>query len=128
MALLLDTHALLWWLAGDRKLSKKAKTRISDASQTVFVSAASVWEITTKFRIGRLPGAALLVDSLPSIIVDQSFSPLPISLVHADRAGRLHGEHRDPFDRMLIAQSLVEGLTLVSNEELFDGYGVARLW
>jgi PIN domain nuclease of toxin-antitoxin system len=94
----------------------------------VFVSAASVWEITTKFRIGKLPGAADIVGDIPRVVASQAFSPLPITLAHAQRAGLLAGAHRDPFDRMLIAQAQVEDLLLVTNERLFDDYGVRRLW
>lgn len=125
--LLLDTHAFLWWLAGDRRLPRHAKTAI-EGSTAVHVSAASAWEITTKHRIGKLPGVAHIVNDLADIVLSQEFVPLPISVVHAQRAGTLPGDHRDPFDRMLIAQAHCEGLTLVSNETLFDAYGVTRLW
>jgi PIN domain nuclease of toxin-antitoxin system len=125
---LLDTHALLWWLAGDRRLSKAARTAIADERHTVFVSAASAWEITAKFRLGKLPGAHVIVSDIGGVVATQAFSPLPITIVHAQRAGALQNDHRDPFDRMLIAQSLAEGLALVSNEKIFDGFGVTRLW
>ena len=128
MRLLLDTHAFLWWLEGNRRLSKKARDAIGDESNSVFVSAASAWEITTKFRIGKLPGAAEIVGDIPGIVASQAFSPLPITLVHAQRAGSLPGAHRDPFDRMLVAQAQTEDLVLVTNEKLFDNYGVRRLW
>jgi len=128
MQLLLDTHALLWWLAGDRQLSRRARTAIGAENNTVHVSAVSAWEISTKFRLGKLPGAEVLIDDIAAVVASQSFSPLAISLLHAQRAGGLPGPHRDPFDRMLIAQSQLDGLTLVSNEELFDGYGITRLW
>ena len=125
---LLDTHAFLSWLAGDRRLSKAARTAIADEQNTVFVSAASAWEIATKFRLGKLPGAHVIVSDIAGAVASQAFSPLPITVTHAQRAGGLRNEHRDPFDRMLIAQSLAEGLVLVSNEKLFDGFGVTRLW
>lgn len=128
MALLLDTHAFLWWLAGDRRLSRNARSRIGDVETEIFVSAASAWEISTKFRLGKLPGAHIIVDDIGGVLAAQSFAPLSVSVLHAQRAGRLPGPHRDPFDRMLIAQSHVEGLTLVSNEQVFDAYGVQRLW
>ena len=128
MKLLLDTHALLWWLDGDDRLSDRAKSEIGDGASRVFVSAASAWEIATKVRIGRLPGAAEVAERFTEIIGDQDFDSLPIALEHARRAGLMPGEHRDPFDRMLIAQSQVEGLVLVSNEELFDRFGIRRLW
>ena len=128
MRLLLDTHAFLWWLEGNRRLSRKARDAIGDPSSHVFVSAASVWEIATKFRLGRLPGVAAIVNDMAGQVASQAFSSLPISLVHAQRAGLLAGHHRDPFDRMLIAQAQSEGLLLISNEKLFDAYGVRRLW
>jgi PIN domain nuclease of toxin-antitoxin system len=126
--LLLDTHALLWWLAGDGRLSRKARAAVSNADQLIFVSAASAWEITTKYRIGKLAGAGIVARDVASAVASQAFSPLAITLVHAQRAGSLLGTHRDPLDRMLIAQSQLENLTLVSNEKIFDDYGVTRLW
>lgn len=128
MTLLLDTHALLWWLSGDRALSEAARAAIGDEDNRVLVSAASAWEIATKVRIGKLPGCAWLAANLPQVLRDQDFEPLEVSLPHALRAGGLPGEHRDPFDRMLIAQAVALDIPLVSNEALFDGYGVRRLW
>ncbi len=128
MKLLLDTHAFLWWLAGERRLSTRAKRAVADVDNEVYVSAASAWEIATKFRLGKLPGAAIIAHDIAGTVSSQAFLPLAVSLVHADRAGSLAGAHRDPFDRMLIAQAQAEGLTLVSNEALFDDYGVVRLW
>jgi PIN domain nuclease of toxin-antitoxin system len=126
--LLLDTHALIWWLAGDRQLSAVARGAIGDAANEVLVSAASAWEITTKFRIGKLPEAALLAADVAGAVASQGFSELPISLGHAQAAGSLPGTHRDPFDRVLAAQAVHDKLTLVSNDAIFDGYAVARLW
>lgn len=128
MRLLLDTHALIWWLAGDAALSVAAQEAIGDEANAVFVSAASAWEIATKHRIGKLPAAAELVADLDGVIAEQGFSSLPISLRHGQLAGGLAGPHRDPFDRMLIAQALQEQLILVSNEQIFGAYGVGRLW
>jgi PIN domain nuclease of toxin-antitoxin system len=128
MRLLLDTHALLWWLDGDERLSTSARQAIADPKATIFVSAASAWEIATKVRIGKLPGAIEVADRLSSILADQSFKPLAIGIEHARRAGLMPGEHRDPFDRMLIAQAQIELLCLVSNEKCFDSFGIKRLW
>ena len=128
MQLLLDTHALLWWLGGDSSLSREARSAIADAANGIYVSAASTWEIATKHRIGRLPGVALIAGDLESAILAQDFIGLPISIRHGQVAGALPGPHRDPFDRMLIAQAMTEDLTLVSNEQAFDAYGVRRLW
>lgn len=128
MRVLLDTHALLWWLAGDKRLSRKAKACIGEEGRLVLVSAASAWEITTKYRLGKLPGAEVVASDVAGVVRSQAFTPLAISVVHAQQAGALPGPHRDPFDRMLIAQAQCEGLTLISNETLFDDYGVKRLW
>jgi PIN domain nuclease of toxin-antitoxin system len=126
--LLLDTHALLWWLDGDRRLPKKARTAIADEDNVVVVSAASAWEITTKSRLGKLPGADAVAADVVGSVSSQGFSSLDITLLQAQRAGRLPGAHRDPFDRMLIAQAQLEDLTLASNDVVFDAYGVSRLW
>jgi PIN domain nuclease of toxin-antitoxin system len=128
MRLLLDTHAFLWWLSGDDALSEAARAAMADEGNSIFLSAASAWEIATKHRIGKLPGVAAIVADLDRAIVDQGFTGLSISLRHGQTAGSLPGPHRDPFDRMLIAQAMLENLTLVSNEQVFDLYGVARLW
>jgi PIN domain nuclease of toxin-antitoxin system len=128
MRLLLDTQAFLWWLAGDEALSPAARAAIADEANGVFVSAASAWEIATKHRIGKLPGVAAVIADLDGAIADQGFEGLPIGVRHGQAAGALPGPHRDPFDRMLIAQAMLENLVLVSNEQPFDAYGVARLW
>lgn len=128
MRLLLDTHALLWWLSGDEAISAAARTAIADEGNGIFVSAASIWEIATKHRLGKLPGIAAIVADLDRAVADQGFVGLPIDLRHGQAAGALPGPHRDPFDRMLIAQAMLENLALVSNEQAFDAYGVARLW
>jgi PIN domain nuclease of toxin-antitoxin system len=126
--LLLDTHALIWWLAGDNALSSRAQAAIADDANAVAVSAASAMEISTKFRIGKLPQAALLAQNFETIIADQGFFELPISVRHAKLAGDMNIAHKDPFDRLLIAQAQAEDMVLVSNEELFDGFAVKRLW
>jgi PIN domain nuclease of toxin-antitoxin system len=126
--LLLDTHTFLWWLAGHSSLSKRARTEIDSSGSDVFVSAASAWEIATKYRLGKLPEADLVALDVTSTIESQQFTPLAISVRHGQAAGALPGSHRDPFDRMLVAQAMLEDLTLVSNERAFDVYGVKRLW
>ncbi|WP_306227736.1 type II toxin-antitoxin system VapC family toxin [Bosea beijingensis] len=128
MRLLLDTHALIWWLAGDEALSGRAREAIGDEVNSIAVSAASAMEIATKFRIGKLPNAAVLAQNFEAIIADQGFSELPISNHHALRAGGMNIAHKDPFDRLLIAQAQAEDMVLVSNEALFDGFAVERLW
>ena len=128
MQLLLDTHALIWWLSGEGKLSEPARVAIETDANHIFVSAASAWEITTKFRLGKLPSVAGIVADLTSAISNQGFLPLPVTLRHGQAAGALPGPLQDPFDRMLIAQAMLDDLVLVSNETRFDAYGVARLW
>lgn len=128
MRLLLDTHAFLWWLDGDRRLSRKARALIADDRNTVLVSAASAWEISTKARLGKLPGAVDVAADIAGSMTAQGFSALDITILHAQRAGRLPGEHRDPFDRMLVAQAQLEDLPIVSDDGVFDGYGVGRIW
>jgi PIN domain nuclease of toxin-antitoxin system len=126
--LLLDTHAFLWWLAGDRKLSLRARAALGEDPGPTFVSAASIWEISTKHRSGKLPGASAIAGDLGGTIESQGFIGMPITIEHAQVAGTLPGPRRDPFDRMLIAQALVDDLVLISNERAFDAYGVRRLW
>jgi PIN domain nuclease of toxin-antitoxin system len=128
LRLLLDTHALIWWLAGDETLSRRAREAIADEANTVAVSAASAMEVATKFRIGKLPGAALLAQDFETIIAEQGFAELAISVHHARLAGEMNIAHTDPFDRLLIAQAQADDMVLVSNEALFDGFAVKRLW
>ncbi len=128
MRILLDTHAFLWWLAGNPRLVETARQAIAADENDILVSAASAWEIATKHRLGKLPEADALAGDVRGGIAGQGFDELPITVADAERAGRLPGPHRDPFDRMLIAQALARDLAIVSNEEAFDRYGVRRLW
>jgi PIN domain nuclease of toxin-antitoxin system len=125
---LLDTHALLWWLSDDPALTKPARKIIAETKNHVFVSAASAWEIATKVRLGKLPTAADLAADFTGCLEREGFQILAISGGHAVRAGLLPGAHKDPFDRMLIAQAQAENMPIVSNEALFDTYGVRRVW
>jgi PIN domain nuclease of toxin-antitoxin system len=125
---LLDTHALLWWMADSRRLSTTAHQSIANEANDVLVSAASAWEISTKFRIGKLPGGETIASDIAGRVTHQGFTALVIDHADAERAGRLPGPHRDPFDRMLIAQALARGLPVVSLDEVFDRYGVNRIW
>ena len=128
MRLLLDTHTLLWWLDGDRRLSRRARTQLGDPANEIIVSAASAWEITSKHRIGKLPGAGEVAADVAGAVAGQGFTSLDITIVHAQRAGRLAGDHRDPFDRMLAAQAQLEDLPLVTDDAVFDTLGVNRIW
>jgi PIN domain nuclease of toxin-antitoxin system len=98
LPLLLDTHSLIWWLAGDARLPAGARDAIDDHRERVFVSAASAWEIATKVRIGKLPGAAAIATDIPGVILKESFRPLAVTIEHGHRAGALPGPLRDPFD------------------------------
>ena len=115
-------------MAGDPRLSNTAQRAVAAVEAEVVVSAASAWEIATKHRLGKLPEADALASDIRTCIAGQDFQELPITVADADRAGRLSGPVRDPFDRMLIAQALLYDLALVSNEEVFDWYGVNRFW
>lgn len=128
MRLLLDTHAFLWWLDGNRRLSDTARRAIEDAANDIVVSAVSAWEITTKHRIGKLPRAEAVARDVAGAIASQGFEELAITVDDAERAGRLPGPHRDPFDRILIVQALVHDVAVVSLDRAFDRYGVNRIW
>lgn len=128
MRLLLDTHAFLWWLDGDRRLPPRVRRRITDPHTTIIVSAASAWEIATKWRIGKLDGAEAVALDVDGAIQRQGFTPLNVSVRHAEHAGRLAMEHRDPFDRMLIAQARLEDLTIATNDQAFEPFGLDRFW
>ena len=128
MKVLLDTHALLWWLTDDSGLSATARQVIADESNEVFVSAASAWEIATKCRLGKLAGLPDLPLRLPELIAADGFAHLPMTYLHCLRAGGYAAAHRDPFDRMLAAQAILEGLVLVSSDTAFDALGARRLW
>ncbi len=122
--LLLDTHALLWWLFDDPKLSPTAREAIAAPGNEVLVSSASAWEIATKHRLGRLPEAGDVPDRLPFYLRKARLGVLDVTLDHALRAGSLPGPHRDPFDRMLIAQAQIEGAPVVTVDPVFRAYGV----
>lgn len=128
MRLLLDTHALLWWLADSPSLSARARKLIGSRSNTIAVSAASAWEIATKTRLGKLSGAESLLPDFEAVLARESFEALPIVIRHATVAGSLTGPHKDPFDRMLIAQCQLESLPVLSLDPVFDHYQVRRLW
>lgn len=128
MTLLLDTHALIWWFLDSPQLSEAARQHISDGNTSIYVSAVSAFEISTKVRLGKLPQAAAFDQDFEVFVRDRGFQPLPLTVRHALTAGGLSYEHKDPFDRLLIAQALIEDMTLVSNERLFDDFGVKRLW
>lgn len=128
MRLLLDTHALIWALGDSPRLSETAREAIAAEENEILVSAASAMEVTTKHRLGKLDEVAALVGDFAGTLAAADYTILAIELDHAALAGSLDIAHKDPFDRLLIAQARVEGIPLVSNEKLFDGFGVARIW
>lgn len=128
MRFLLDTHTILWCFNGSRLLTPRARLIIENGKNEILVSAASAWEIATKVRLGKLPTGEELASDLDHYLAQLGFDELPISIDHAVRAGRLAGEHRDPFDRMLIAQAQAEDLRIISNDRIFDAYSVQRIW
>lgn len=117
---LLDTHILLWWLFNDPKLDKTCHNIIKDPRNSIFVSSASAWEIATKHRLGKLPEAAELLQKYPQTLEQARFLELSITAAHALRAGTLPIAHRDPFDRMLIAQAELENLPILTHDPAFQ--------
>ena len=128
MRLLLDTQALVWWWTNDPRLPVRARTVIADPASTVFVSAVSAWEITTKHRVGQWPEVDWLIAEYNALLRRSRFQALAISTEHAHRAGALPGMHRDPFDRMLIAQCGLESLPIVTPDAVFSAYGTEVIW
>ena len=128
MAFLLDTHALLWWLAEPERLSPVVHATLSDPDQSVFISAASAWEIATKHRLGRLPTAEVLLQEGWALMERQGFQPLPVNWSHGLRAGRYAMPHRDPFDRLLAAQAELEQLILITLDPALAPFPCQTLW
>lgn len=128
MKALLDTHALLWWLFDDPRLSKAVRGIVADPGNEIRVSSASAWEISTKFRLGKIPSAAPLMRDMSGWIARAGFAELPVTVSHAHRAGSWTQDHRDPFDRMLAAQSAIEELPLISRDPAFAAFAIRTLW
>jgi PIN domain nuclease of toxin-antitoxin system len=118
--LLLDTHVLLWWLSADNSLGTEAKHLISSGDNVAYVSAASIWEISIKRALGKLKAPA----DFAAILETEGFDQLPIDVFHAEQAGDLPLLHRDPFDRMLVAQAQAEGLNIITADARIKQYGV----
>ena len=128
MKALLDTHALLWWLFDDPHLSITARDCIANAENEILVSAASAWEIATKHRIGKLPEAGDIVRLLPMYLRQARFAELSVTVDDGLLVGSLPGPHKDPFDRMLIAQARLRSLPVLSIDPVFREYGVTVVW
>jgi PIN domain nuclease of toxin-antitoxin system len=128
LSLLLDTHALLWWLADPEQLSSEAHAAIADPQNAVFASAASAWELAATTRLGKLTIAEPLLQELPALLGAQGFELLPVEFSHGLRAGTYTQAHRDPFDRLLAAQAELERLTLVSLDQALLDFPCQLLW
>ena len=125
---LLDSHVLLWWWFDPDRLSQQARSLLLDPNSTVFVSAASVWELSLKHHQGKLPELATAIADLPGLLQADGFQPLPISIAHGLRAGGYSQPHRDPFDRMLAAQAELEGLVLITADPQLSDFPCQILW
>lgn len=128
MNLLLDTHTFLWWITDDSQLSKNARKLIGESSNNIYWSAASSWEVAIKYALGRLSLPDVPEKFLSDVLVENRIESLPIKDIHAFRAGHLPPYHRDPFDRMLIAQAQVESLALLSNDPQCNRYELTVIW
>ncbi len=128
MRLLLDTHALLWWWTDDKRLPESARSLIADSANTVLVSAASAWEIATKQRLGKLDLVPEVTARFSELVAADGFDHLPVTHVHSLRAGSFDCAHRDPFDRMLAAQSMLEVLPLMTRDPAFSQFDVQTVW
>ena len=128
MTLLLDTHTLIWWWASTSALSPAARAAIESPNSTVFVSAATTWEMATKVRSGRLPEMEERIAEYDKGVVEDGFQHLPVDWHHARRAGLLPGAHGDPFDRMIVAQALIEDLTVITRDPAIATFGCRTLW
>jgi PIN domain nuclease of toxin-antitoxin system len=122
--LLADTHALLWLLDDDPQLSDRARDLLLDPGNEALLSAVAIWEVTLKRALGKLEAD----EAFAAVLLDADFDELPITIAHAERAGTLEPHHRDPFDRLLIAQAQVEGATVVTADPAFADYDVATAW
>lgn len=128
MSFLLDTHAFIWWVMADPNLSDRARSAIEDPDSRRCVSSVTAFEIANKVRIGKLDFAQPIIDEFDTILDDAGFQRLDITSSHALLAGRITGDHKDPFDRLLAAQSRLEGLVLITADKAFQGFDIERLW
>lgn len=126
--LLLDTHALIWWWLDDPRMSGTAREALENEKNRIVVSSVSVYEIANRHRLGRLPALGEILADLDAAINDAGFAQIPLSPRHAARAGLLRGEHRDPFDRMIAAQGLIEQMPIVTRDREIAGFGCMVLW
>ena len=127
MKVLLDTHTLVWWFSEPEKLSKRAASIITNSSNAVLVSATSAWELAIKVNLGKVDAISLVSD-LSMHLAEEGFEELPIAIRHATRAGSLPLHHRDPFDRLLVAQALELDVPILGADKSLDRYDIRRLW
>lgn len=125
---LLDSHVLLWWWFDPDRLAPQVRSLLIDSTTTVFVSAASIWELSLKHHQGKLPELTTVVMDLPQLLQADGFQPLQISISHGLRAGGYSQPHRDPFDRMLAAQAELEGLVLITADAQLSAFPCQILW
>ncbi len=128
MNLLLDTHTFLWFIAGDSNLSQSARSAIEDEGNNIYISVASLWEIAIKVSIDKLELSEPFETLIPEQLAENGIELLDISVEHTALIASMPFHHRDPFDRLIAAQAKVEQMTLVSVDDAFDAYGIARLW
>ncbi|MDQ2084033.1 type II toxin-antitoxin system VapC family toxin [Xanthobacteraceae bacterium Astr-EGSB] len=128
MTILLDSHAVIWFLTGDRRCSATARNVIENEAGDVLVSAASAWEIATKARLGRWPEAVAVLADLQQVLAENDFGTLDVTMEHSLLAGMLPGRHGDPFDRMLAAQARIEGVPLVTTDPVFRAFDIQTVW
>jgi PIN domain nuclease of toxin-antitoxin system len=128
MTLLLDTHVLLWWWSEPEKLPPRVRALVTDRRNRILVSSATAWEISTKHRIGKYPEGGRVVEEWGERVQTDGFQELPVLWSHALKAGALPGDHRDPFDRMLAAQSILESVPIASGDVVLSAFGAERIW
>jgi PIN domain nuclease of toxin-antitoxin system len=128
MNFLLDTHSFLWFISGDAQLSTTARTSIEDIHNDVFLSVASLWEIAIKISLGKLQLSQEYATFIPQQLTLNRIFLLDITIKHTSELITLPMHHRDPFDRLLITQSLTEGLPIIGKDSIFDNYSVTRYW
>ena len=128
MNLLLDTHSILWFFLNDPRMGESQRQILRREDNSLFLSAVSIFEMSTKARIGKLPRSIEINALLDTIYDDYAFAEVVVRAPHAALAGRMDGNHRDPFDRLLAAQSLVESMPLMTSDPVFKAFGVETVW
>ncbi len=128
MKYLLDTHTLIWWLNDDKRLSATASELIQHPETDIHISAVSAWEIATKLQKGKLPMAVNVLPDFSAMVEENGFIDLPITSAHMVRSALIESEHKDPFDRILAAQSILEGMALISVDEKMPSLGIMTRW